>query len=224
LDAAPCYRSVMAPELDDPHANAQIFHAGASLDTATAACILVHGRGAGADDVLSLAELFGLSGIAYLAPEAPTRVWYPVSFLEPVERNEPWLASALNVVESVFKTIEAAGIPRSRTALGGFSQGACLSLEFAVRNPRRYGAVLALSGGVIGQSGALWNANGSMEATPVFLGCSDVDPFIPLARVKESTELVKRLGAEPTERIYSGMAHTVNEDEVSFCRQLLGAM
>jgi predicted esterase len=208
----------------DPHADAPILTAGEPLSDARAAMILVHGRGAGAADILGLAAELDRGGFAYLAPEAAGRTWYPRSFLSPLEENEPHLSSALGVVRRLIERLEREGHPSDRVILVGFSQGACLSLEFAARRARRYGGVAGLSGGLIGPPGAPRACDGSLEGTPVFLGCSDADPHVPLARVLESAEVLRRLGGDVTERIYPGLGHTVNRDELDRVRRMMDAL
>lgn len=205
----------------DPHHDQPVVAAGASLDDAGAAMILVHGRGATAQSILELASLFDEPGVAFLAPQAAGNTWYPYSFLEPIDKNEPWLSSALAKVGSALEQVEAANIPPDRTVLLGFSQGACLASEFAARNARRYGGVVALSGGLIGPDGTPRHYDGSLDGTPAFFGCSDIDPHIPKERVDESAEVYQRLGADVTERIYPGMGHIVNEDEIEWVRDLV---
>src|SRR5260221_5864819 len=194
---------------------------GEPLGQARAAMVMVHGRGATAEDILELAVELNRTGFAYLAPQAANNSWYPQSFLAPIASNEPWLSSALDRLSTVLQRVEEGGIPRERTILLGFSQGACLALEFAARHAQRYGGVAALYGGLIGPPGTPRDYPGSLAGTPVFLGCSDRDPHIPRQRVDETAAVLKAVGAEVTERIYPAMGHTVNEDEMSFVRQLL---
>jgi predicted esterase len=186
--------------------------------------VLVHGRGATAESILTLADEVGRPELAYLAPQAAGHTWYPYGFMAPMERNEPWLSSALELLESVLAKLEAEGIPAERTVLLGFSQGACLALEFAARHAKRYAGVVAFSGGLIGPPGTPREYAGSFDGTPVFLGCSDIDPHIPEERVHESAEIARQMGAQVTERIYPGMGHTVNEDELSWLADLLGGL
>jgi predicted esterase len=202
-----------------PHDGQPVLLAGASLERASAAMILVHGRGASARDIMTIAAEVGEHGFAFLAPEAAGGAWYPNRFMEPVASNEPWLSSALETVGRVLTLVEER-LPAERVILLGFSQGACLTLEFAARNARRYGGIVGLTGGLIGPDDTARDYPGSLEGTPVFLGCSDVDPHIPLARVHETAEVLRRLGAEVNVRIYPGMGHMVNEDEVVLARQL----
>jgi phospholipase/carboxylesterase/glyoxalase family protein len=218
---------------NDPHANQPIRTAGASLDRANSAVVMVHGRGASADGILGLADEFAQPDLAYLAPQAAGHAWYPYSFLAPLPRNEPWLSSALRFVGRVLEEVAAHGIPPERTVLCGFSQGACLASEYAARNPQRYGGVVAFSGGLIGNeqlqavdppADKVLDYEGDLGGTPVFLGCSDEDAHIPLVRVEHSAEALEKLGADVTMRIYPGMGHTVNEDEIAFARGLLARL
>ena len=206
---------------EDPHAGQPVVTAGVPLGEAPAAVIMVHGRGAGPANILDLVPTLGHPNLTYLAPSAANRTWYPNSFMAPIDSNEPGLSSALGVLASLLARIEAAGIPRSRVVLLGFSQGACLSGEFAVRHASRFGGVVMLSGGLIGPPGTRWHLDGRFDDTPVFLGCSNVDAHIPEPRVRESADVFARMGADVTTRIYPGMGHLVNEDEIEFTRLLL---
>ncbi len=162
-----------------PHDGQPVRHAGEPLARARAAMVMVHGRGSSAENILSLCEELAVPGFAYLAPQAEGHTWYPYSFLSPIERNEPGISSGLAAIAAVLETIERAGIPAERVLLLGFSQGACLSLEFSARAARRYGGIAGLSGGLIGPEGTPRDYSSSLAGTPVFLGCSDVDPHIP---------------------------------------------
>jgi predicted esterase len=194
---------------------------GAPLETAAGALIAIHGRGAGAEDIIALAKEVAPSNVAILAPQAAENTWYPYRFLEPTERNEPYLSSALRVVADLVAHLEERGIPAERVALLGFSQGACLALEAAARNPRRYAGVIGFSGGLIGPPGTSFDYAGSLESTPVFIGSSDVDAHIPKERVEESAVALDRLGAAVDVRLYPGMGHTVNRDELEAARSIL---
>lgn len=208
-----------------PHQGQPLVRAGRPVTEASAVLVMVHGRGATAENILTLADEFGRDDLACVAPQAAGYSWYPYSFLAPMQQNEPWLSSALARIGEVVAQREAEGVPAERIVLLGFSQGACLSLEYAARHPRRYGAVIGLSGGLIGPPGTprdyFPNKPGSLAGTPVFLGCSDRDPHIPRERVDETAEVLRTMGGEVTERIYPAMGHTVNRDEVDFIRQLL---
>ena len=194
---------------------------GAPLDRARGAVVLLHGRGGTAEDILSLAPAMADPALAYVAPEAPGNTWYPLSFLAPLDQNEPALSGALATVDAVIGAIAQAGIPPERVLLIGFSQGGCLALEYAVRNARRYGGAAGLSSGLMGPPGTPRTYAGSLAGTPVFLGCSDVDAHIPEWRVHESTEVLRGLGALVTERIYPGMGHLINDDEITHMRRLV---
>lgn len=204
-----------------PHQTGQGFTAGSAPEESTAAVILIHGRGASAASILRLSEELMLPNVHFVAPEATANSWYPHTFLRPVEQNEPWLSSALQVVADLLGDLERAGIDPSRVILSGFSQGACLATEFAARHPRRYGGVVALSGGLIGETVPLQDYSGDLEGTPGFVGCSDVDAHIPLERVDLTADLLRELGGEVTRRIYPGMGHTVNEDELAHFRAMI---
>jgi phospholipase/carboxylesterase len=203
---------------------AHVLAAGAPLARARAAAILLHGRGASAEDILTLADEFAQDDIAYLAPQAAARSWYPYSFLAPLEQNEPYLSNALATVGATLDHVAREGFTPERIALIGFSQGGCLALEYAARNAKRYGAVAGLSAGLIGPPGLPRDYPGSLAGTPVFLGCSDVDSHIPLARVQESRDVLSRMGAAVTMRIYPGMGHTVNGDEIAHVARLLAGI
>jgi predicted esterase len=207
-----------------PHSGQLIRTAGEPLERAKAAMLMVHGRGATAEDILSLADQFALPGFSYLAPQAVGNTWYPNRFLESLESNQPWLTSALLLTGDVLRRIVKAGIPPERVILLGFSQGACLTLEFAARNARRYGGLVGYSGALIGPEDTPRDYPGSLAGTPVFLGCSDVDPHIPKERVDQSSDVLRHLGGVVTERLYPNMEHTVNKDEIDFVREMMGAL
>lgn len=198
-----------------------VVRAGSEVARANAAVVMIHGRGASADGMLGLAGEFSVPSIAYVAPQAPTSTWYPHSFLAPLAQNEPALSEALAAVDRVVADAVAQGMPYERIVLLGFSQGACLALEYAARHARRWGGVVALSGGLIGPDRTPRNYTGRLDDTPVFLGCSDVDSHIPLDRVHESADVMAKLGGDVTKRIYPGMGHTIVQDEVAHMQQLL---
>jgi len=207
--------------LQGPHQGQPIRMAGEPVSRARAALLMVHGRGASAEDILSLANEFDQTGFAYLAPQAAENTWYPNRFLVPLAENEPWLSSALSFVGHVLAEIINTGIPAERVMLLGFSQGACLTLEFAARHARRYGGLVGLSGALIGPNDTPRDYAGSLAGTPVFLGCSDIDPHVPKEYVDRTAEVLGRLGGEVIERLYPNMDHTVNQDEIDFVRGMM---
>lgn len=210
-------------EVGGPHQGQTVLEAGEPLATARAAMILVHGRGASAVDIMTLGAELMHPGFAYLAPQAVGYAWYPNPFTAPLADNEPYLSSALEVVGSLLASIEKT-IPAGRIILLGFSQGACLTLEFAARHARRYGGVVGLSGGLIGPDGTPRDYPGTFDGTPVFLGCSDVDPHIRKDRVVEAEDVYKRMHADVTMRLFTGMGHTVNVDEIQAVRKIVAAV
>ncbi|MEM7347538.1 MAG: dienelactone hydrolase family protein [Chloroflexota bacterium] len=212
---------MLANTATGPHQGQPIFTAGEALDKASAAMILIHGRGANAADILSLTQYIGGEGFAYLAPQAAAHTWYPQSFLAPIPQNEPNLSSALETVASALKMITEAGLPPEKIIIGGFSQGACLSSEFVARNAQRYGGLLGFSGGLIGPPETPREYEGSLDGTPVFLGCSNIDFHIPEARVHETTTVLTRMGANVTEKIYPNMGHTIIEDELIEAKKIV---
>jgi predicted esterase len=203
-----------------PHTQ-HVYSAGAALDEASAALILLHGRGATAGDILSLATYFDLPQFAYLAPQAEGYSWYPNRFIAPLEQNEPYLSAGLAKVDAIVKEVEARHIPAEKIFLGGFSQGACLATEYVIRNPRCYGGLLVFSGGYIGPLDLPRPPSGDLKGMPAFLGCSDPDPHIPLQRVKETTALLQAMGAKVTERIYPNLGHTIAEEEIELAREVI---
>ncbi|ELZ23058.1 phospholipase/carboxylesterase [Haloterrigena salina JCM 13891] len=204
---------------DGPHQGQPLVTGGTALEDAEAAIVLTHGRGATAQGMVQMANEVGREGVAFLAPQAARKTWYPNSFLEPVERNEPGRTSGLRAISDAISEATDAGIPTERIMLMGFSQGACLASEFVARNPRRYGGLVALSGGLIGADvdpDDYLADDPDLEATPAFLGCSDVDPHIPEERVHETADVLESMNAAVTKRLYEGMSHGVNEDELEF--------
>ena len=198
--------------------------AGQRLGQAATVAIMIHGRGASPEDILGLAGALDRPGVTYLAPAAANNTWYPYSFLADISKNEPYLSSALSVMGALVSEIEAAGVARDRIVMMGFSQGACLTSEFAIRNASRFGGFVAFSGGAIGPPGTAWNEAGRFEATPMFFGCSDVDAHIPEARVNDTAAMCARMGATVTKQIYPGMGHLVNDDEIAHARALLDSV
>jgi predicted esterase len=208
----------------DPHQGQTIRMVGEPLVSAKAAMIMLHGRGAQASDILTLSGQLHQPGYTYLAPQAANNTWYPNRFLAPIETNEPWLSSALAVIDTLLAEIENAGIPVERVVLLGFSQGGCLALEYAARHARRFGGVVGLSSALIGPPGVPRDLSRSLAQTPVFLGCSDVDPHVPKERVEDSAGILSQMGASVTLRLYPDMDHMVNPDEIDFVRDMLQAV
>jgi phospholipase/carboxylesterase len=209
------------PSSDHPHQDQPVLEAGPAPSDAQAAMILLHGRGASARGMLTLADELDVPGVAYRAPQAARRSWYPKSFMAPIEENEPDLSAALRRIDDLIEQLCESSLTEEQILLLGFSQGACLATEYAARHPQRYGGIVALSGGLIGPEDTTFNYDGTLDGTPVFLGCSDQDPYIPLERVEETAEVLRQLGAKVTKRIYEGMGHTTNEDELDHVRTLL---
>src|SRR5439155_23253080 len=201
----------------------RVLAAGEPIASARAAMILLHGRGATAEDIMTIASEVQQPGWAYLAPQAAGNTWYPNPFTAPLESNEPYLSAALDMVSKLVERVET-HVPAQRMILLGFSQGACLTLEWAARNARRYGAVVGLSGGLIGPDGTPRDYPGTFDETPLFLGCSDIDPHIAMHRVVEAGEVFKRMGAAVNLRFYPGMAHTVGVEELDHVRALVDSI
>ena len=210
--------------LPTSHANQPVLKRGPDLENAQAVMILLHGRGASAQDILSLADHIQHPALTYLAPQAAGFQWYPQRFIAPLAANEPWLSSALEKIGAMVASVVTASIPHERIIIGGFSQGACLALEFVARTARRYGGVIAFSGGLIGPDNTPRDYAGSLAGTPIFLGCSDVDFHIPKARVLESKSILRDLGANVTARLYPGMGHTINADELNFAQDMVNQL
>jgi predicted esterase len=207
--------------MTDPHAGQPVAAAGLPIGTGTGVVVLAHGRSASPANILELASRLKRSSWTYLAPAAAGRTWYPLSFMAATAGNEPYLSSAIAALARVVDSAVTAGVPANRVVLMGFSQGACLTCEFAVRHPRRYGGVVAFTGGAIGPPGTSWPARTDLQGTPVFLGCSDADAHVPLARVNETAALFTQMGAAVDTRIYPGMGHLVNDDEIAAAQGIL---
>ena len=207
----------LTPEPTDPHARADTLLAGPAPGAASVGVVLVHGRGDSATGILGLVDLLrerGAPEATFLAPNAVGNTWYPQRFMEPLEHNQPHLDSALAVLDRSVGQLESAGLPRERIVVAGFSQGACLALEWVAREGGNFGAVIALSGGLIGSEVDPARYPKRLDGTVAFLGCSDVDSHIPETRVDASSSQLEAQGAEVVKRIYPGMAHTVNDDEL----------
>ena len=182
---------------------------------------MVHGRGRDTDDILSIADRLELPDVAFLAPAAFENSWYPNRFMESLESNQPRLDQALERLGTLVAQLMGNGVDCERIVLLGFSQGACLVSEYAVRNARRYGGIIALTGGLIGPPGSQWNHPGSFRGTPTFLGTSDVDEWVPVARVQETARVMAGMGAGVELKIYPGLEHLINDDEIAQARKLI---
>lgn len=212
-------------DFSHPHQGTPVLSLGSDLKSATSALILLHGRGASAEDMTGLAREFSLpKGMILLAPQAASNVWYPQRLIAPLAMNEPYLSSAIMRVGEVFEMVTQRGIPAEKVMIGGFSQGASLAIEFVLRNPRRWGGLLAFSGGYIWPMGEPREPLGSLQGMPGFLGCSDVDPYIPLTRVDETSAILAAMGARVIKQIYQGMGHTINQDEINSAQKIISAL
>jgi phospholipase/carboxylesterase len=198
-----------------------IVTAGKKLTEAKHALIMLHGRGASAEDILGLAAHFNTSDFALLAPQATNHTWYPHSFLAPPQQNEPWLSSALSLVDELVSDIISAGITSDRIYFAGFSQGACLTLEYITRHARKWGGAVAFTGGLIGDKIYPENYKGDFQGMPVFIGTSDPDVHVPVVRVLASASILKSMNASVTEKVYPGMGHTINNNEIELANQLI---
>lgn len=198
-----------------------IVSAGRELTAGNKVLILLHGRGGSAADILSLSSHLHVNEFTLLAPQATNNSWYPYSFLAPPQQNEPWLSSALELLEALLEETISKGVQTQNIYFCGFSQGACLTLEFVTRNANRYGGVAAFTGGLIGDKIYNENYKGNFNGTPVFIGTSDPDPHVPVARVNSTSKILKDMNAVVTEKIYPNMGHTINEDEIALTNKLI---
>jgi len=192
----------------------EIVYSGKALDEAKRALILIHGRGATAESMLPLADHLDLDDFAILAPQATRNTWYPYSFLMPADKNEPWLTGALDLLDDMVGDLRKKGFSSEQIFISGFSQGACLSLEFAARNARRWGGIMAFTGGLIGEEINTENYKGDFEGTPVFIGTSDPDPHIPVTRARDSARIIQSMNAQVKLEIYPDIGHTVIPEEL----------
>lgn len=195
--------------------------AGKDLAAAAKALILVHGRGGSAEDILALADALPVADFALFAPNAAAHSWYPYSFMAPIQQNEPWLTTALGVLKQLVTEIKAKGISEENIWFTGFSQGACLTLEYVTRNATRYGGVAAFTGGLIGDRLYPQHYGGDFNGTPIFIGTSNPDPHVPVSRVHETTALLQSMNAAVTEKVYPGMGHTITDDEIKQASRLV---
>lgn len=196
--------------------------AGKKMDEASKVLVMVHGRGATAEDILGLASHLHVDDFALLAPQATNYTWYPYSFLMAPAQNEPWLSSALQVLEEIVNDLLAKDIRKENIYFLGFSQGACLTLEFTARHAAKYGGVIAFTGGLIGDKVYSENYKGDFNGTPVFIGTSDPDPHVPVERVNASADILQGMNAQVTKKIYKNMGHTINEEEIQLANKILG--
>jgi phospholipase/carboxylesterase len=198
-----------------------IVTAGVNASSATNVLILLHGRGATAEDILSLGDHLAVQDFALIAPQATNYTWYPYSFLAPPKENEPWLSSALQLVDGLVNELKVKGIRSEQIYFSGFSQGACLTLEYVTRNAKRFGGVAAFTGGLIGDKIYSENYKGDFNGTPVFIGTSDPDPHVPVTRVNATTALLRSMNAAVTEKVYKNMGHTITEDEIAIANKIV---
>ncbi|OQP54513.1 phospholipase [Niastella yeongjuensis] len=199
----------------------QVIKAGNQTGEATKALVMLHGRGGSAEDILGLAQYLPVNDFALFAPQATNNTWYPYSFLAAPKDNEPWLSGALAVVKELVADIEASGIKPENIYFLGFSQGACLTLEYVTRNAAKYGGAVAFTGGLIGDRIYKENYSGDFAGTPVFIGTSDPDPHVPVDRVLASTQILTDMHAQVTQKIYKNMGHTINQDEINQASELI---
>jgi phospholipase/carboxylesterase len=199
----------------------EIIAAGVPLKEAKKALIMIHGRGGSAEDILSLAQYLNVKDFALLGPQANNSSWYPYSFLSPVSQNEPWLSSALSMLKEVLNDVIKEGISEENIFFLGFSQGACLTLEFVARNAKKFGGIVAFTGGLIGDRIDRTNYTGDFKNTPFVIGTSDPDPHVPVERVNETVEILKAMNADITAKIYPGMGHTITEEEIDLANKLV---
>lgn len=204
-----------------PHGGQPVAARGKPLGSGRAVLIMIHGRNAAPEHILDLVPPLDHPDFSYVAPAAAAGSWYPYGFMSPTDRNEPGITSGIAVVHGLIDQAMAAGVPAERVLLLGFSQGACLGLTAAQRRPLRYGGVIGYSGGLIGPPGTVWEESGRFGGAPVFLGCSDVDAHVPLERLDETADVLGRMGAQVVKRVYPGMGHLVNDDEIAFTRALM---
>jgi predicted esterase len=211
---------------EGPHQKSRTITTGSDPQKADGAIIMIHGRGATAESIVTLAHEFDAENFHFAAPQASGNTWYPYSFMAPSKNNQPGLSSGLQAIFNIVSDLESKGIPKKKIIILGFSQGACLATEFVARHPNRYGGLIAFSGGIIGDGDSVnpENYTGSLDGTPYFVGCSDNDAHIPVERVEESVEVMTKLGADVTKKIYSGMGHTIIRDEIEEAQKIIDSI
>jgi len=198
-----------------------IITAGKELMSTSKVLILLHGRGGSAEDILSLSSNLNVKDFTLFAPQATNNSWYPYSFLAPPSKNEPWLSSALKILKQLLDRITSTGIPTENIFFSGFSQGACLTLEFVTRNANKYGGIASFTGGLIGDKIYKENYKGDFGGTPIFIGTSNPDPHVPVERVYATTKILREMNASVIEKVYNNMGHTINQDEIDNANKLL---
>ena len=198
-----------------------IVTAGMELRATSKVLIMLHGRGGSAEDILSLSSHLNVKDFSLLAPQATNNTWYPYSFLAPPSQNEPWLSSALGLLKELLEDILSKGVTTENIYFSGFSQGACLTLEFVARNANKYGGVVAFTGGLVGDKIYSENYKGDFGGTPVFIGTSNPDPHVPVERVYATTNILKNMNADVTDKVYNNMGHTINQDEIENANKLV---
>jgi phospholipase/carboxylesterase len=198
-----------------------VLSSGKKLSEASKVLIMIHGRGANAEDILTIADHLDVKDFALLAPQATNHTWYPYSFMAPAAENEPWLSSALAILKEIVDNLVSKGILPGNIFFLGFSQGACLTLEFVARHAIRYGGVVAFTGGLIGDKLKPGNYKGDFAGTPVFMGTSDPDPHVPVERVNDSASLLEKMNATVIKKIYKNMGHTINQDEIGTVNEFI---
>ena len=194
---------------------------GVPLNSAKKALIMIHGRGASTHDILSISKHLNVADYALVAPQAENRTWYPYSFLVPINENEPSFSKSLEAIHNVVVAIQQNGIEKENIYFLGFSQGACLALEFTARNAAKYGGIVAFTGGLIGDKVYEDHYKGNFENTPIFIGTSDPDFHVPVERVNETETLLKKMGAAVTKKIYDNMGHTISQDEIDIVNEII---
>ncbi len=199
----------------------EIKTAGVALDKAKKALIMIHGRGGSAEDILGLSQYLNVNDFALLAPQATNQTWYPYSFIAPVEENEPWLSSAIDTVGKTVQKVLDGGINFENIYFFGFSQGACLTLEFLARNAKQYGGAVAIIGGVIGEKINRSNYKGDFQQTPVFIATSNPDFHVPVERVYATENILKEMNADVTLKVYDNFGHSINQDEIDWANKIV---
>lgn len=198
-----------------------IITSGKDISEAKKVLVLLHGRGGNAQDILSLADHFPVNDFSLFAPQATHNSWYPYSFLAPPSQNEPWLTSALEILRNLLEEIKSKGIASENIYFGGFSQGACLTAQFVTRNADRFGGIFLFTGGLIGDKIDIENYKGDFAGTPVFIGTGNPDSHVPVERVNKTAEIMEKLKAEVTVKVYDNKPHSISQDEIEIANKLV---